>query len=125
MTQEANMDDQTIKNVDQLGREGWCVLDHIIPEDKIDAVRAHVIAAHDEARRDYERTGGDLGFQTGPDGGPGICVIAYLPEFTPYLGDERLLAVVQAVLVIAENPVPQVKALQDWSRHSSAAKSGS
>ena len=91
------MDNDTDRKVDQLRREGWCLLERIIPKDKIDGVRAHVEAAHEMAWRDYEAMGGNIGFQTGPDGEPGTCPIAYLSEFAPYLGDERLLAVVQAV----------------------------
>jgi len=91
------MKDKTDKKVDQLQREGWCILEQIIPEDKIDAVRAHVQAAHEKAQRAYEAMGGNIGWQTGPDGVPGPCVIAYLPEFAPYLGDEQLLSVVKTV----------------------------
>ena len=85
------------EKVDQLRREGWCVLERIIPEDAIDRVRVHVQEAHAKAQQDYEAMGGHIGRQTGPNGEPGICLIAYLPEFAPYLGDERLLGVAQAV----------------------------
>ena len=61
------------EKVDQLRREGWCVLERIIPEDAIDRVRAHVQEAHEKARQDYEAMGGHIGRQTGPNGEPGIC----------------------------------------------------
>ena len=85
------------EKVDQLRREGWCVLERIIPADAIDQVREHVQEAHEKARQDYEAMGGNIGRQTGPNGEPGVCLIAYLPEFAPYLGDERLLGVAQAI----------------------------
>ena len=85
------------EKVDQLRREGWCVLERIIPEDAIDRVRTHVQEAHEKARQDYEAMGGNIGRQTGPNGEPGVCLIAYLPEFAPYLGDERLLGVARAI----------------------------
>ena len=91
------MDAEIKEKVDQLRREGWCVLERIIPEDAIDRVRAHVQEAHEKARQDYEAMGGHIGRQTGPNGEPGVCLIAYLSEFAPYLGDERLLGVAQAV----------------------------
>ena len=91
------MDAEIKEKVDQLRREGWCVLERIIPEDAIDRVRAHVQEAHAKAQQDYEAMGGHIGRQTGPNGEPGVCLIAYLPEFAPYLGDERLLGVAQAV----------------------------
>ena len=81
----------------QLDREGWCVLERIIPEPKIDRVRTHVDAAHEKARAEYEALGGKIGRQTGPEGEPGVCLIAYLPEFAPYLGDARVLALTKAV----------------------------
>ena len=85
------MDAGIDEKVDQLRREGWCVLERIIPADAIDQVREHVQEAHEKARQDYEAMGGNIGRQTGPNGEPGVCLIAYLPEFAPYLGDERLL----------------------------------
>ena len=91
------MDAEIKEKVDQLRREGWCVLERIIPADAIDRVRAHVQEAHEKARQDYEAMGGHIGRQTGPNGEPGVCLIAYLPEFAPYLGDERLLGVARAV----------------------------
>ena len=91
------MDAEIKEKVDQLRREGWCVLERIIPEDAIDRVRAHVQEAHVKAQQDYEAMGGHIGRQTGPNGEPGICLIAYLPEFAPYLGDERLLGVAHTV----------------------------
>ena len=35
----------------------------------------------------HEAMGGNIGRQTGLNGEPGVCLIAYLPEFAPYLGD--------------------------------------
>ena len=91
------MDAGIDEKVDQLRREGWCVLERIIPADAIDRVRAHVREAHETARQDYEAMGGNIGRQTGPNGEPGVSLIAYLPEFAPYLGDERLLGVARAI----------------------------
>ena len=47
------MDAEIKEKVDQLRREGWCVLERIIPADAIDRVRAHVQEAHEQARQDY------------------------------------------------------------------------
>ena len=80
------MDAEIKEKVDQLRREGWCVLERIIPEDAIDRVRAHVQEAHAKAQQDYEAMGGHIGRQTGPNGEPGICLIAYLPEFCAVSG---------------------------------------
>ena len=60
------MDAEIKEKVDQLRREGWCVLERIIPEDAIDRVRAHVQEAHAKAQQDYEAMGGHIGRQTAP-----------------------------------------------------------
>ena len=52
------MDAEIKEKVDQLRREGWCVLERIIPEDAIERVRAHVQEAHAKAQQDYEAIGG-------------------------------------------------------------------
>ncbi|MCE2448390.1 MAG: hypothetical protein J4F35_08405 [Candidatus Latescibacteria bacterium] len=46
------MDAEIKEKVDQLRREGWCVLERIVPEDAIERVRAHVQEAHEKARQD-------------------------------------------------------------------------
>ena len=60
------MDAEIKEKVDQLRREGWCVLERIIPEDAIDRVRAHVQEAHVKAQQDYEAMGGHIGRQDRP-----------------------------------------------------------
>ncbi len=83
--------------LNQLRREGFCVLDRIIPAHEVDSVRNGVVAGHVRATIEYEALGGNLGRQTDAKGGPGTCAIAYLSDLTPYLADTRLLPLVRAV----------------------------
>ncbi len=71
-----------------LGLDGWCVLEGVIPAERVDAVRESVevtVAAH---RR--------------PDAPPGIGFVPGLigleQSFAPYLADRRLLAIAEALL---------------------------
>ncbi|MBT5872036.1 MAG: hypothetical protein HOH43_01345 [Candidatus Latescibacteria bacterium] len=91
------MDNESDYKLGQLRREGWCVLERIIPRDKIRAVRAGVMASHEKAKSDYAASGGNMGRQVDLHGAPGISMIAYLSDLAPYLADERLLAVVHGI----------------------------
>lgn len=91
------MDIESDDRLGQLLREGWCVLERIIPREKIEAVRAGVQASHERALSDYKASGGNMGRQIDSDGSPGISMIAYLKDLAPYLADERLLEVVQGI----------------------------
>ena len=84
--------------VSQLREVGWCVVERVIPENEVDAIRQHVEAAHLEATADYEAAGGALGRQTDKDGGPGKNVIAYIQPLAPYLAEKRVLGVVRTML---------------------------
>jgi predicted SnoaL-like aldol condensation-catalyzing enzyme len=76
-------------HVIQLKAEGWCLVEGVIPKDQVDDLRDHVMEGHQKALQAYESWGGSLGFQTGPNGEPGINAVAYVPKLAPYFGDER------------------------------------
>ena len=82
----------------QLREVGWCLVEGVIPENEVDAIRQHVEAAHLEAMTEYEASGGSLGHQRGKDGGPGKNVIAFLRPLAPYLAEKRVLGVIRRVL---------------------------
>ncbi len=84
--------------VTHLKLEGWCLIQRVIPEDRIPAVREEVIAGHQQAIKDYDAWGGSWGFQNGPNGEPGKCLVAYVPSLAAYFADERILGVAQAML---------------------------
>ncbi len=84
--------------VTHLKLEGWCLIQRVIPEDRIPAVREEVIAGHQQAIKDYDAWGGSWGFKNGPNGEPGKCLVAYVPSLAAYFADERILGVAQAML---------------------------
>ena len=86
------------KYVSQLTAEGWCVVEGVIPEDRVDAIRQHVEVAHQGAIDEYESLRGSLGRQTDKDGGPGKNAIAYIQPLAPYLAEKRVLGVIRAML---------------------------
>ena len=81
-----------------LKMEGWCVIEDVIPEDRIEAILDEVMAGHQQAMEDYEAWGGSLAHQKGPNGEPGKNVVAYIPSLAAYFGDERVVGVAQAML---------------------------
>ncbi len=82
----------------QLRMEGWCLIEGVIPEDRVETLRDEVVAAHERAIQEYEAWGGSLGFQSGPKGEPGKNVVAYVPSLAAYFGDKRVVGVAQAML---------------------------
>ena len=70
----------------------------VIPENRIDELREHVIQGQKKAVQDYEEWGGRLMLHTGPNGEPGTNVAAYVPELAPYFGDERVAGGGKAML---------------------------
>ncbi len=86
------------KHIFHLKTEGWCLVENVIPADRVDAIRDHVIAGHDRAIAEYEAWGGSLGFQNGPNGEPGKNVVHYVPTLGAYFGDKRVVGIAQAIL---------------------------
>ena len=89
---------QIDKHVSQLKEAGWCVVEGVIPENEVDAIRQHVEVAHLEAMEEYEDSGGSLTHQRDKDGGPGKNVIAFIQPLAPYLVEKRVLGVIRTVL---------------------------
>lgn len=53
-----------VKKVNQLQREGWCLVEQVIPKDKVDRVRTHVQEANAEALCAYDTMGTQEIFRT-------------------------------------------------------------
>ena len=70
-----------------LKMDGFCVVEGVIPRDKVDAVRGSVEATVAES--------GTKGRTTGVDANFGL--ISYDQSFAPYLADSRILAVTKAL----------------------------
>ncbi len=85
-------------HVAQLKAEGWCLVEGVIPEDRIEYLRAHVMQGHEKALRDYEARGGSLAFQAEANGEPSTNAVAYVPDLAPYFGDARVVGVAKAML---------------------------
>lgn len=84
--------------VAQIKAEGWCLIEGVIPEDRIAYLRGHVMQGHAKALRDYEARGGSLAFQADANGKPSTNAVAYVPDLAPYFGDERVLGIAKAML---------------------------
>lgn len=84
--------------VAQIKAEGWCLIEGVIPEDRIAYLRGHVMQGHAKALRDYEARGGSLAFQADANGEPSTNAVAYVPDLAPYFGDERVLGIAKAML---------------------------
>ena len=84
--------------VSHLRMEGWCLVERVIPEERVDVIRDEVEAGHRQATADYEAWGGSLPKQQGPNGEPGRSVVAYVPTLASYFADERVLGIAQAML---------------------------
>lgn len=85
-------------HVCQLKTEGWCQIEDVIPLDRIGALREEVLSGHQQAIKDYTEWGGSWGFQTGPNGERGTCLVHYVPSLAAYFADKRVLGVAQAML---------------------------
>ena len=76
-------------NVLQLKEEGWCVIEGVIPENEVGAVREEAETSQVEYQRFSE--------------GHGIWatnVIAFMPSFATYLADSRVLGVAKALRAV-------------------------
>ena len=71
----------------QLEEEGWCVMEGVIPEDEVDAVRKEVETSQEE----YQTLSEEARRRAGN-------VIAFMPSFATYLADKRVLGVAKALL---------------------------
>lgn len=85
----------------QLKMNGYCVLEGIIPENKIDAVRESVVAAqavhHEKAEAELAKTR-SRGHRVGVQGVANLRgVINETQTFAPYLADERIMAITDAL----------------------------
>ncbi len=74
-------------SVTQLRKEGWCVLEDVIPADVVDAVREEV----ETSEADYNEFSKENGRWK-------RNVISFIPKFAGHLANERLLAVIQQLL---------------------------
>ena len=84
--------------VSLLKREGWCMVEGVLPYDRIEALREHVIQGHNRALNEYADRGGSLGWQAGPNDEPGTNAVAYVPELARYFADDRVVDIVKALL---------------------------
>ena len=80
ITVSEKLDTTAEAHLSQLRQEGWCVIEGVIPEAKVDAVRRSVEAASEQATAAYKDENRN--------------VITYLQAFAPYLADERVLELV-------------------------------
>ena len=91
----------TEEKLHQLKMNGYCVLEGIIPEDKIDKVRESVVAAqaahHERAEAELAKTR-SRGHRVGVQGVANLRgVINETQTFAPYLADERIMAITDAL----------------------------
>lgn len=98
MTDTDMLTKQINKHVSQLREVGWCVVEGVISENEVAAIRQHVETAHLEAIEEYEADGGSLTHQRDKDGGPGKNVISFIQPLAPYLAEKRVLGVIRTVL---------------------------
>ena len=85
--------------VTQIEREGYCVVEGVIPADKVEAIRSEVMAAqrahNEEAEAELAKTR-SRGHRIGT---PGVAVLKQVINatqcFAPYLADERILGTVE------------------------------
>ena len=76
-------------NLNRIRRDGWCVVEGVIPEDEVDAIRDHVSHSteiHGRAQAAEQGIGHVPGF------------IRYDQSLAPYLVDARLMALLEALL---------------------------
>ena len=91
----------TEEKLHQLKMNGYCVLEGIIPDDKIDEVRKSVVAAqavhHEKAEAELAKTR-SRGHRVGVQGVANMRgVINETQTFAPYLADERIMALTDAL----------------------------
>ena len=71
----------------QLKEEGWCVIEGVIPENEVGAVREEA----ETSQVEYQRFNEEHGLWA-------RNVIAFMPSFATYLADSRVLGVAKALL---------------------------
>ncbi len=91
----------TEEKLHQLKMNGYCVLEGIIPDDKIDGVRESVVTAqtvhHEKAEAELAKTR-SRGHRVGVQGVANMRgVINETQTFAPYLADERIMALTDAL----------------------------
>jgi len=86
------------KLVEQVRSEGWCQIEGVIPDHRIEEVRQEILDGHQQAIDDYERWGGSWVFQSGPSGERGTNLVAYVPKLASHFADERVVGVAQSIL---------------------------
>lgn len=84
--------------VTQLKTEGWCMVEGVMPDHRIEELRDHVLEGHQKALQYYESIGGSLTFQTGPNNEVGTNAVAFVPKLAAYFGDERVVGIAKAML---------------------------
>ena len=72
----------------RLKMDGWCVLDKVIPQDKVDSIRKSLIATTVKHRNPNAPE--QIGHVSG--------IINYDQSFAPFLANERLLSLLKSVL---------------------------
>ena len=91
----------TEEKLHQLKMNGYCVLEGIIPDDKVDEIRESVVAAqaahHAKAEAELAKIRA-RGHRVGVQGVANLKgVINETQTFAPYLADERIMAVTDAL----------------------------
>lgn len=76
------------ETVRRIRYEGWCVVDEVIPPNRVAGVRDNVLAAADARSSCYDPAG--RGCLRG--------IIAYEQSFAPYVADQRLVGAAAAIL---------------------------
>ena len=75
--------------------DGWCVIEGVIPEDDVDAVRNSVSSTTVSMDRNRELTPGGVKSNEGVGGTDGLIV--FDQSFAPYLADKRIMGVAETL----------------------------
>ena len=85
----------------RLRLDGFCVLEGVIPADKVDAIRDEVIATQAAHNAEFEAILAKTrasGHRVGAQGVGGLRqIINYTQSFAPYLADRKLMEIVEAL----------------------------
>ena len=79
----AKSDSTTEAHLIQLREEGWCVIENVIPQAKVDGIRHAAEAVNEKATAAYNKENTN--------------VITYLQSFAPHLADNRMLGIAKTV----------------------------